>query len=85
MRNKRFIAGAVCPSCKGQDKLFTFEEDDQKWRACAVCDFREAFEEFAKSSGLQELPTRVNQNKLGETPLAHETTVEVVKLLDPNK
>lgn len=85
MQNKRFIAGAVCPNCKAQDKVFTFEEAGQKWRACVACDFRQAFDEFVKSSELQELPTRVNQNKLGEATLAHETAVEVVKLLDPNK
>lgn len=85
MQNKRFIAGAICPSCGAQDKLFTFQEAGQQWRACVACDFRQAFDDFVNSSELQELPTRVNQNKLGETPLAHETAVEVVKLLDPNK
>ena len=87
MRNKRFIAGATCPRCQQVDKIFTYEDDQDKWRACANCDFVEAFS-ATSAAGAQapaELPTRVNQNRPGEQPLAHETPYEPVKLIDPAK
>lgn len=82
IKNKRFIAGATCPGCKKVDTVFTFETGGQKWRACAGCDFEESIAELEKN--LQELPTRVNQHRLGEKPLAHETPVEAVRLVDPD-
>jgi len=82
IKNKRFIAGATCPGCNKQDTVFVFEADDQKWRACANCDFEESIAEL--ESNVQELSTRVNQHRLGEKPLAHETPVEAVKLIDPD-
>lgn len=83
MRNKRFIAGAVCPQCKLADKIFIYLNDaDDQWRACASCDFEESLAE-AIASQQEEIPTRVNQNRLGEQPLAHEVAVEAVKFIDP--
>ncbi|MDA8962999.1 YheV family putative metal-binding protein [Pseudomonadales bacterium] len=83
MRNKRFIAGAVCPQCKLADKIFTYLNDkDDQWRACASCDFEESLAE-AFVSQQEEIPTRVNQNRIGEQPLAHEVAVEAVKFIDP--
>jgi len=83
MQNKRFIAAALCPACNSRDTIYTYEQDEAKWRACASCDFNEALNE--KNNRAQELPTRVNQARLGEPVLAHETVVETVKLIDPNK
>ncbi len=85
MRNKRFIAGATCPRCQQVDKIFTYEDDQDKWRACANCDFVEAFgaSSVAATQTPTELPTRVNQNRSGEQTLAHETPYEPVKLIDP--
>ena len=88
MRNKRFIAGAVCPKCKLADKIFTYLKDvdannkDDQWRACASCDFEESLA-ASIASQQEEIPTRVNQNRLGEQPLAHEVAVEAVKFIDP--
>jgi uncharacterized metal-binding protein (TIGR02443 family) len=83
MRNKRFIAGAVCPQCKLADKIFIYLNDaDDQWRACASWDFEESLAE-AIASQQEEIPTRVNQNRLGEQPLAHEVAVEAVKFIDP--
>ena len=83
MRNKRFIAGAVCPQCKQADKIFVyFNDDDKKWRACVSCGFEESLEQ-ATAPQQEEIATRVNQNRLGEQPLAHEVAVEAVKLIDP--
>ena len=82
--NKRFIAGAVCPQCKTEDSIFTFDKVDDpvrdKWRACAYCDFEEAFSQTPQS--VEEIKTRVNQHRVGEQPLAHEVTVDAVKIID---
>ena len=79
MQNKRFIAGATCPKCGAMDKIFTYDDEGSKWLACVACGFKEAFLEQPVT---EELATRVNQNKLGEKPLAHEVPVESVKLID---
>ena len=36
---KRFIAGAVCPSCGAQDRLVVEETPDHKRRRCVNCGF----------------------------------------------
>ncbi len=81
MDNKRFIAGASCPACGQQDKIYTYREDGAQWRACASCDFCERFDEGVAASSA-ELSTRVNQPRLGEQPLAHEVEVVAVRLVD---
>ncbi len=55
---KRFIAGAVCPSCAVMDRLVIFEEDGISKRACVACGF--TYSQSSNRSPLQELPTRVN-------------------------
>lgn len=57
MKNKRFIAGAVCPKCAEMDKVYTYELQGKKFRACTRCDFNE---EMHFEQNRQELPTRVN-------------------------
>ncbi|RUO35623.1 YheV family putative zinc ribbon protein [Aliidiomarina sanyensis] len=37
---KRFIAGATCPSCKAQDTLMVYMEDDQEHVTCVECDYQ---------------------------------------------
>ena len=83
MKNKRFIAGATCPSCHELDKIFVYEEGGQQWRACVNCEFKESITAFTAKT--EELPTRVNQHKLGEQPLPHETPVEAVNILGVEK
>lgn len=57
MKNKRFIAGAVCPKCAEMDKVYTYELQGKKFRACTRCDFNE---EMRFEQSRQELSTRVN-------------------------
>lgn len=79
---RRFIAGVICPKCEQMDKIQMFDDDaGVRWRECVSCGFKEELIDQPAN----ELPTRVNQNKLGEKPLAHEVEVDVVQLVDPKK
>lgn len=77
MKNKRFIAGARCPKCSEQDKVFTYEQEGKKYRACTRCDFNE---EMRFDNHKKELGTRVNKLKEEQAEDA-----QVVRLVDPNK
>jgi uncharacterized metal-binding protein (TIGR02443 family) len=39
---KRFIAGATCPSCKQQDTLMLYFENNVEKLACVKCDYSES-------------------------------------------
>ena len=81
MLKRRFIAGAQCPKCEQVDKVVMFDtEDGKRWRECVSCGFKD---ELIEQDTPQEMTTRVNQNKLGDEKLPHETEVQVVNLLDP--
>lgn len=77
MKNKRFIAGANCPKCSEQDKIYTYEDEGKKYRACTRCDFNE---EMRFESNKKELDTRVN--KVIEEKVE---PAQVVRLMDPSK
>ena len=79
---KRFIAGAVCPRCAEMDKLTMYvDEAGQQIRECVSCGYSDRMTD----QGPEELPTRVNQLRPGEQPLAHEDEIQVVNLMDPKK
>lgn len=75
MKNKRFIAGAQCPSCKEIDKIFTYELNDKKFRACVRCEFEE---EMRLEVPPPEIGTRVNR-----TMDERKEEVQPVRLMDP--
>jgi len=77
MKNKRFIAGASCPKCSELDKIFTYDEEGKRYRACARCDFNE---EMRFENNKKELETRVNKSPEPQTEPA-----QVVRLMDPTK
>lgn len=78
---RRFIAGAVCPRCSVMDRLVMYRDSDgQLRRECVACGFAELMSE---PGAAHELPTRVNQPRIGEKPLPHEAEVSAVKLIDP--
>lgn len=56
---KRFIAGAICPSCKELDKLMMWTEDHISHRECVACGFADTLNEQGLSVP-KELPTRVS-------------------------
>lgn len=73
-QQKRFIAGAVCPACKKQDKTVVYLLEQQSVRECVSCGHRESLDELGQQ---QELPTRVSDKT------ANETAVESVQIIDP--
>jgi hypothetical protein len=82
---RRFIAGAQCPKCEQQDKIVMYDdEQQQRWRECVACGFKDILVD-QEPPDVGEVTTRVNQNKLGDQPLAHETEVQIVQLIDPKK
>lgn len=86
MLKRRFIAGAVCPACEQMDKVVMYDDEQGvRWRECVSCGFRDKLVEQPPQETVEELKTRVNQPLPGEKPLAHETPVEVVSIIDPRK
>ena len=55
---KRFIAGAICPSCGAEDKTLMYSSDDGVVRECIACKHTEVLDELGQP---QELGTRVNR------------------------
>ncbi len=57
---KRFIAGAICPSCKEMDKLVMWSENNLPHRECMACGFIDIFDEYKEKSNIPLEPeTRV--------------------------
>lgn len=82
MVKRRFIAGAVCPECQQLDKVVMYDDsDNQRWRECVSCGFKELLEDMP----VDEVSTRVNQLKVGEKPLAHETAIDAIRIVDAKK
>ncbi len=82
MKNKRFIAGAHCPKCSEQDKVYTYELEGKKFRACTRCDFNE---EMRFETHKQELQTRVNRVEPAKTGKPADETAQVLKFHQPDK
>ncbi len=53
---RRFIAGAVCPSCAEMDKIVAWHEGGVLHRECVRCGFRDRMAEGVAGA----LPTRVD-------------------------
>ena len=73
---RRFIAGAVCPKCAKMDKLVVFKEDENIFRECVSCGYRQKMD-FAPA--FEPLPTRVDP--VEETSNAEVTEPEVIKIV----
>jgi len=41
-QRKRFIAGATCPSCKSQDSLMLYYENNVEKLKCVKCDYADS-------------------------------------------
>lgn len=56
---KRFIAGAMCPSCQARDTVMMYRDGDYDYRECVDCGFRDRMH-FKPAT--REPVTRVNQS-----------------------
>ena len=77
MKGRRFIAGAVCPQCAAIDRIAIEQLQDDKYRVCVACGFREALVTPAAriTSGRLDRPTR---------PPGDEQELErPVRIIDP--
>ncbi len=79
-QTRRFIAGAICPRCGAMDKLVLYVGSPEQRRECVGCGYQD---NLAAAPVSHEPPTRVNQARPGEAPLAHETEVQVLHLARP--
>ncbi len=73
-QQKRFIAGAVCPACKQQDKTVVYVVDMGSVRECVSCGHRESLDDLGNQ---KELPTRVSGKD------NDKDIVEAVQIIDP--
>ncbi len=78
---KRFIAGAVCPACKEQDKIMVFyNKKNNMVKECVRCGFTEELDETKLDATPQDIPTRVsNVNRIQDTPAEPITIIDVGK------
>ena len=74
---KRFIAGAVCPSCQALDRLVVeWEGEEAKQRRCVSCGFTDQV--------LPQGAAGVPKGKL-EKPKPEQVDAQKVHILDPKK
>ena len=52
-RVKRFIAGAVCPGCGVEDKVFVVTDESGAYRGCSQCNFEERLEDLPPDPSVQ--------------------------------
>ncbi|MGA0840027.1 MAG: YheV family putative metal-binding protein [Pseudomonadales bacterium] len=57
---RRFIAGAVCPACRAEDRTVLERRDDARRRLCVACGHEE-LEDLKGSSAPPEPPSRFNR------------------------
>ncbi len=76
MRLKRFIAGAVCPSCGVMDTVRTFTRSGKEHRECVDCGYSDVMDFEPALEG--ELPeTRIDREE--RVP---DTTVDIIRIID---
>ncbi|MFT7139838.1 MAG: putative metal-binding protein (TIGR02443 family) [Candidatus Azotimanducaceae bacterium] len=53
---RRFIAGALCPGCGVEDKVFVANEESGIYRGCSQCGFREKLDDLPGGSDSSDGP-----------------------------
>ena len=75
MRPKRFIAGAVCPSCGAMDTVRTFTHSGKEHRECVECGYSDVMNfEPTLEGALPE--ARIDRE--GRVP---DNSVDIVRIL----
>ena len=80
MKTKRFIAGAVCPSCGVMDSLRMFQsETGQHYRDCVECDFSDQIEQESRLQGA--LP----ETRISREEVVLDEQVDIVRMIGSTK
>lgn len=81
---RRFIAGAICPACRAEDRLqieyWRVDGADslREVRACVACDFRDS----ADGTGTQQLKSLATLPRIRLGPRPETTSAQPLQLLD---
>ena len=78
MKTKRFIAGAICPSCGQMDtvRIFT-DQTGQQVRECVDCGFSDHFSDQPALRG--ELP----EARISREEQALEENTDIIRIINP--
>ncbi len=77
MRTKRFIAGAVCPSCGSMDSIRIFRSETEKdYRECVECGFSDMMKEEPRLNG--DLP----EARIAREESVLEEQTEIIRFVD---
>lgn len=77
MKNKRFIAGAVCPACGAMDSIRMFRSETQRdYRECVDCGFTNAMEGDLRLEG--DLP----EARIAREESVMEKNTDVIRFVD---
>lgn len=64
---RRFIAGAVCPSCRAVDRIVVEEVEGERQRRCVRCGYTD---HQLESAAVREPTTRLDSRGRDDTPNA---------------
>ncbi|KEQ16628.1 hypothetical protein GZ78_22645 [Endozoicomonas numazuensis] len=82
MTTKRFIAGAVCPSCGHQDSVRMYSESGENYRECVDCGFSDEMEKDPSLAGKPPV-TRVSpEDEKSNDDANKDNGVQIVRILD---
>lgn len=77
MKTKRFIAGAVCPSCGTMDSVRMFRsETERDYRECVECGFSDEMEANPRLEG--DLP----EARIAREERALEDHTDIIRFVD---
>lgn len=76
-RQKRFIAGAVCPRCAALDKVVAYHKDGADFRECVACGF---VDQLSMGASAPLPDTRVSKSERRDTIAATP-----LKFVEPKK
>ncbi|WP_095210230.1 YheV family putative zinc ribbon protein [Endozoicomonas ascidiicola] len=77
MKTKRFIAGAVCPSCGAMDSIRMFRSETQRdYRECVECDYSDVMDVSPALEG--DLP----EARITREEKALEEHTDVIRFVD---
>lgn len=74
---KRFVAGAVCPSCQELDKVVIHVGSSPQVRECVACGYKDTLDD---NGNIRELSTRVNKVVDGDAKLPHQDDLQILRL-----